>query len=143
MTAIQESRTSAGPVASTPAPAPRWLTAIWTGFVVVALLMLPLIPLMTWGVVLPIAAVALVAITAPAARGLTWVRPRADAWDLAVIAGVYLGVVGLYRLAFVVFTADSVAGLFLSFAGGLILGVAGPVVYTCWIRRRPMSSLGC
>jgi uncharacterized protein len=142
MSTIQKSRTSPGPVASTPAPAPRWLTAIWTGFVIVALLMLPLIPLTTWAVAMPIAAVALVAVTAPAARGLAWVRRRADMWDLAVIAGLYLGVVGLYRLAFVVFTADSVAGLFLSFAGGLVLGVAGPVVYTCWMRRRPMSSLG-
>lgn len=83
--------------------------------------------------------------TAPESRatpGVSWIRRRADAWDLVVIAGLYLAVVGLYRLAFVGFTTDSVAGLFLSFAGGLLLGVAGPIVYTCWIRRRPLRSLG-
>jgi membrane protease YdiL (CAAX protease family) len=51
-------------------------------------------------------------------------------------------VVGLYRLAFVVFTTDNVLGLFLSFAGGLIIGVVGPVVYTTWIRHRPLRTLG-
>jgi uncharacterized protein len=143
MTVIQASMTSAGrPTDSHPEPAPRWLAGVWAGFVIVALLMLPVLPLVIWGVAMPVAAVVLAAVTASAAWGLPWLRQRADIQDLAVVAGLYVAVVGLYRLAFVVFGTGSVAGLFLSFAGGLVLGVAGPVVYTCWIRHRPLRSLG-
>jgi uncharacterized protein len=53
-----------------------------------------------------------------------------------------MAVVGLFRLAFTGFTPDRVAGLFLAFAAGLILDVAGPVVYTTWIRQRPLHTLG-
>jgi hypothetical protein len=70
-------------------------------------------------------------------------RPGAlDRRDLAVMAALYLAVVGLFRLAFMVFTTDRLLGLFLSFAGGLVLGVAGPILYTVWLRRRPLRSLG-
>jgi membrane protease YdiL (CAAX protease family) len=134
--------TSTRPDGTANAAVPRWLPLAWVGFVVAALLMLPALPLVTWGVVVAIVAAVLVAATAPAARGLPWLRQRADAVDLVVIAGLYLAVVGLYRLAFVVFTTDNVAGLFLSFAGGLILGVVGPVAYTTWIRHRPLRTLG-
>jgi hypothetical protein len=121
---------------------PRWLPVTWSGFVVAALLMLPVLPLATWGVVIPIAAAALLALTARAAAGLTWLRRRADLADIAVLGGLYLAVVALFRVAFAVFTTDSVAGLFLSFAAGLILGVGGPVIYTTWIRHRPLRTLG-
>jgi uncharacterized protein len=50
--------------------------------------------------------------------------------------------VGLWRLAFTVFTADRWLALFLCFGGDMLLGVAGPVVYTVWLRRRPLRSLG-
>jgi uncharacterized protein len=33
-------------------------------------------------------------------------------------------------------------GLFLCYAGGLILGVVGPVIYTVWMRGRPLADLG-
>jgi hypothetical protein len=46
------------------------------------------------------------------------------------------------RLAFVGFTTERVAGLFLSFAAALLLGVAGPVVVTAWVERRPLADLG-
>jgi len=59
-----------------------------------------------------------------------------------VVAGLYVAVVGLWRLAFTVFTADRWLPLFLCFGGGMLLGVAGPVVYTVWLRRRPLASLG-
>ncbi len=36
------------------------------------------------------------------------------------------------RLAYVYFTVASVAGQFLCFAGGLLLGVVGPIIYTVW-----------
>jgi hypothetical protein len=73
---------------------------------------------------------------------LFWWRP--DRKDLAVIAVLYLAVVGANRLAFVGFTTDNMLGLFLSYAvvGLLLLGVAGPVVYTVWWRSRPLRSLG-
>jgi hypothetical protein len=90
-------------------------------------------------VVIPVAAVVLLAVPA---HGLSWLRWRADWGDLVVVGGLYVAIVGLFRLAFVVFTADRVLGLFLTFAGGLILGVAGPVIYSTWIRHRPLRSLG-
>lgn len=61
---------------------------------------------------------------------------------MTVIALLYGGVVVLSRLAFQGFTTDRVAGLFLSFTAGLVLGVAGPIVYTVWVRRRALSTLG-
>jgi uncharacterized protein len=73
---------------------------------------------------------------------LFWWRP--DRKDLVVIAALYLAVVGANRLAFVGFTTDNMLGLFLSYAvvGLLLLGVAGPVVYTVWWRSRSLRSLG-
>ena len=37
---------------------------------------------------------------------------------------------------------DRTLGLFLCYAAGLILGVAGPVIYTVWMRGRPLADLG-
>lgn len=67
---------------------------------------------------------------------------RVDRLDLVVIVGLYLAAVGLFSLAFRVFTQANTAGLFLAFAGGLILGVVGPIVYTVWIRGRTLATLG-
>lgn len=134
------------PTESTPVTSrgrtPRWLPVAWTGFVLVALLMLPVLSLPAWGVAAAVAAAVLLVATVPAARGLGWWRARADAVDLAVVAGLYIAIVALFRLAFVGFTADSVAGLFLTFAAGLLLGVGGPVGYTTWVRHRPLATLG-
>lgn len=120
----------------------RWLSMIWTVFVIIALLMLPVLPLTVWGVAVPIAAAAVLVFTFPAARRAPWLRRNTDLADLAVMAGLYVAIVGLFRLAIVVFTADNVAGLFLAFAGGLLLGVGGPVVYNTWVRHRPLRTLG-
>ena len=49
--------------------------------------------------------------------------------------------VALFRLAFEGFGTDWVAGLFLAFAAGLVLGVGGALLYTVW-HRRPLASLG-
>jgi hypothetical protein len=73
---------------------------------------------------------------------LAWLRSRADRVDLAVIIGLYAAVVAGLWLAFVVFTTDNVLGLFLSYGSALVVGVAGPVFYTVWVRRRPLASLG-
>jgi membrane protease YdiL (CAAX protease family) len=58
-----------------------------------------------------------------------------------VVAVLYLAVVALFRLAFTVFTATNVLGLFLCFGAGLVLGVAAPVFYTVG-RGRSLSDLG-
>jgi uncharacterized protein len=121
---------------------PRWLLASWVAFVLVALLGLAVLPLTAWAVAAPLTAAALLAATAHRAPALSWLHQRADRRDLAALAGLYLTVVGMFRLAFTGFTTDRVAGLFLTFAGGLILGVAGPVGYTAWIRQRPLRTLG-
>jgi membrane protease YdiL (CAAX protease family) len=41
-----------------------------------------------------------------------------------------------------VFTQDHVAGLFLCFGAGMLIGVVGPLVYTVWVRGRPLADLG-
>jgi uncharacterized protein len=124
------------------APIPFWLMPVWAGFVVMALLGLDVLPLITWAVAALVGAAALVAVTAPRAPALSWLHRRVDRRDLVVLVALYATVVGLFRLAFGVFTTDRVAGLFLTFAAGLILGVAGPVVYTTWVRHRPLRTLG-
>jgi membrane protease YdiL (CAAX protease family) len=55
---------------------------------------------------------------------------------------LYFAVVGLFRLAFEGFTTDRVTGLFLSFAGGLLIGVVGPLAYHVWWRKGSLSDLG-
>ena len=113
-------------------------TAVWFLFSLFSLLALAMVDLELWAVIVLIAGLALASVPA--------LRPRSaahvDRIDLAVVAGVYVGVVVLFRMAFTVFTTDNVLGLFLSFAAGMLLGVVGPVVYQVWGRRRPLRSLG-
>ncbi len=130
-----------------PEPSPRRdpTVAIWTGFVVAALLLMGVLDLTVYGIAIPIAALTVAAVVIHLRRvdpSKVWVRRRVDRRDLLAIAALYLVVVGLFRLAFGVFTTDRVAGLFLSFAAALLIGVAGPVVYTTWVRRRPLASVG-
>jgi uncharacterized protein len=114
----------------------------WAGFVTVAMLALDRLPLATWGWVVPLAAALLLVVTAPMVRSVDWVRARADGRDLALIGGLYLAVVALLRLAFVGFGTANLWGLFFSYAAALLLGVAGPLIYTVWLRRRPLHTLG-
>ena len=137
----EQARTRNGSTDALDTASPPYLPVIWTIFVIAALLALPLLSLTVWAVIVTIAAAVLLAVTARASSG-SWLHRRGDLADLTVIAILYVAVVGLFRLAFVVFTADNVLGLFLAFAGGLLLGVGGPVVYNSWIRRRPLHSLG-
>lgn len=110
----------------------------WTAWVFVALLMLPVLDGSSYGILVAISALVLAAIpgTVPkSARGR-------DRQDLLVLAALYIAVVALMRLAFVGFTTHNTLGLFLSFATALVLGTAGPVLYTSWIRGRPLATLG-
>lgn len=59
-----------------------------------------------------------------------------------MIGALYITVVGLFKLAFGVFTTGNIAGFFLSFAAAMLVGVLGPLVYTAWVRRLPLISLG-
>jgi len=121
---------------------PTWREAVWIAFVVVALLALDVVEPWLYGVVVPAAAMA-IAVAKGAIDPRPWLLRRTiDRADLVAVAALYVAVVGLFRLAFGVFTTQNTLGLFLSFGGALVLGVAGPVVYTVWIRRRPLRALG-
>jgi len=123
--------------------ASRRLPLLWVGFVVASLLALDVLDTAVWSIAVPLAAVALWLGTTRWWRAPSITRPAAvDRRDLAVIAALYLAVVGLWRLAFTVFTADRWLPLFLCFGAGMLLGVAGPVVYTVWLRHRTLRSLG-
>lgn len=101
------------------------------------MLSLAFLNLMVHAVVVGLSALALAAVSGPAA----WRRQKLDKFDLAVVAVLYVAVVVLFRVAFTVFTSANVLGLFLCFGAGLTLGVAGPVFYT--VRRgRDLSDLG-
>ena len=112
--------------------------AVWTTYSIGALLLLNLDDLALWSVFT--VAGALVLASFPALRPP--VSPKIDRRDLVMIGTVYVVVVSSFWVAFVVFTTDNVLGLFLAFAFGLVAGVAGPVVYQVWIRRRDLASLG-
>jgi len=117
--------------------------AVWVALLVVVLLSLDVIDLVWIGVVVPVAA--LVVAVAQGHRpphGVRWVKRTVDRQDFVALGGFYVGVVGLFRLAFEGFGTDRVAGLFVSFAAGLLLGVAGPVIYMVWHRRRRLRDLG-
>ena len=111
---------------------------LWSGWVVAALLVLEVVSGPWYGLVVAVGALLLCLVprALPAAR-----RTPARA-DLVAIAVMYVGVVALMRLAFVGFTTDHVAGLFLSFAAALLLGVVGPIYYTVWRRGAGLSELG-
>jgi len=74
-------------------------------------------------------------------NGPPW-HPSIDRRDVIAVALFYGGVVGLLRLAFVVFTPDRPVGFWLTFGAGILLGVVGPIVQQVWTRRRGLSSLG-
>ncbi|MDI6910321.1 CPBP family intramembrane glutamic endopeptidase [Nocardioides sp.] len=117
----------------------RTRALLWTGWVSLGLLLLPIGngPLYLAAVAGSALILALVPGAIPGRSG-----GGHDALDLAVIAALYVSVVALNSTAFLVFTVDHVAGLFLCFAAALVLGVAGPMVYTVRVRHRPLGDLG-
>lgn len=91
-------------------------------------------------VVLPLAMFGGLAWRSPAIRP-DLLRLRVDRLDLVVMLGIFVGVVALYRVAFVVIEGQDML-LFAFFAAGLLLGVGGPVFYTVWSRGRSLKTLG-
>ncbi len=111
---------------------------LWSAWVVVALLLLPVLDAIAYGVVVPLSGLAVALVPGMLPRRVA----RDDRRDLVTIGGLYLGVVVLMRLAFVGFGTEHTAGLFLCFAAALLLGVGGPVGYTVWARGRTLADLG-
>ena len=112
---------------------------IWIAWLIGALLFLAVGNDLIYGVTVPLTAGLLVLL----APGLVpSASRRVDVRDVRVVVLLYVGVVAALYLAFQVFTVERTLGMFLSYAGGLILGVLGPVIYTVWKRRRPLADLG-
>ncbi|WP_104173091.1 type II CAAX prenyl endopeptidase Rce1 family protein [Arthrobacter sp. Y81] len=114
---------------------------VWASWLVAAMLSLAVLDLTVFGLVIPASALLLAVLAGPGVLRGGNRRKRVDKLDLAVVVVLYLAVVGLFRLAFTMFTVANVLGLFLCFGAGLVLGVAGPVFYTVR-RRRPLSDVG-
>jgi membrane protease YdiL (CAAX protease family) len=89
-----------------------------------------------------ITAAGAIAIARRSGPDVAWLRGRVDLPDLVVVVGLYALIVAGFRLAFTVFTVANTWGLFLSFATALLLGFIAPIVYTVWVRQRPLASLG-
>jgi membrane protease YdiL (CAAX protease family) len=113
-------------------------TVLWSSWVVAALLMLEVVP----GAWYPLAVAGSAVLLCLVPHAVPEVPRARSRTDLLAIAVMYVGVVALMRLAFVGFTTDHVAGLFLCFAAALLLGVVGPIYHTVWRRHGDLSDLG-
>jgi membrane protease YdiL (CAAX protease family) len=112
---------------------------IWVTWLIAALLFLPIGNGLVCGVTVPLTA-GLLVLLAPGL--LPSVDRHVDRRDIRAVLLLYVGVVAGLYMAFQVFTVGRTLGLFLCFAAGLILGVVGAVIYTVWLRRRPLADLG-
>jgi membrane protease YdiL (CAAX protease family) len=116
---------------------------VWVAYVVGVLLLLDVVGLVWVGVIAPVAAATLVVLQWRRPPGaVRWVERDVDRTDLVAIGVFYVLAVGLFAIAFRGFGTDREAGLFVSFAAGLLVGVIGPVVYMVWRRGRSLSDLG-
>jgi CAAX protease family protein len=142
MSARATTDTGADPVATLHEPGPRPASRVpfwaWVAFVATGLLLLDVLGDVAYACV--IGGVAL--ILSIATRQWTSRRVDSDRRDLASMAVLYVGVVALFKLAFGVFSTEQTLPMFLCFAGGMLLGTVGPIVYTVWVRGRTLSSLG-
>lgn len=112
---------------------------IWVTWLVAALLFLAVGNGLVYGLIVPLSAGLLVLL----APGLVSSTGRHfDGRDIRAVLFLHVAVVTAFYLAFQVFTVDRALGLFLGYAAGLILGVVGPVIYTVWMRGRPLADLG-
>jgi membrane protease YdiL (CAAX protease family) len=112
---------------------------VWVTWLVAALLFLAIGNGLAYGLAITLTA-GLLVLMSPGLLPNT-VR-QIDSRDIRVVLLLYVGVVAALYLAFQVFTVQRTLGLFLCYAGGLILGVVGPVIYTVWRRGRSLVDLG-
>ena len=122
------------------------LVVLGVTFVTAAIILLDTVGGLTYTITVGNAALLFAVIAAAFTRRqrleLCWLDARVDRVDLAVIAALYIMVVGGFLLSFQVFGIDNVLGLFLSFGAAMLVGSVGPIVYTVWIRQRPLGALG-
>ncbi|HXV71354.1 MAG TPA: CPBP family glutamic-type intramembrane protease [Acidimicrobiia bacterium] len=111
---------------------------IWVGFLVASLLLMYIDPVI-WAIGVTASAAILALVLS--SSGPPW-HPSIDRRDLIAVALFYGGVVGLFRVAFVVFTPDRPVGFWLTVGAGMLLGVVGPISQQVGGRRRGLSSLG-
>ena len=117
---------------------------VYTSLVVVGLLLLDVfggLSYATAAALLAVGGFTVLYLTGDSLRRAALFHSMIDRADLLMIVAVYASVVALYRVAFVLVEGSDLL-LFLFFASGLIVGVAGPLVYTVWIRRRSLATLG-
>jgi CAAX protease family protein len=119
------------------------LGVIWAVFVVAALLLLGV---GAYGIVVPVAALILVVVCSRIdlfnSLAVRWASWEIDKTDLFVVGAFFVAVVALFKVAFGLFGPGQVAGLFVFFGLGMLVGVIGPLVYAIWIRHRSLSSIG-
>jgi uncharacterized protein len=120
----------------------RTRALLWAGWVILMLLSLPLGNGPRYLAVVAGSALVVALVPGAVPRRANPSRVGSDPQDLVVIGALYVAVVALNSAAFLGFTVDHVVGLFLCFATALVLGVAGPIVYSVRVRHRPLSGLG-
>jgi uncharacterized protein len=139
--AVASKPDEAGPLTSRNATVT--LAVIWAAFVVAALLLLGV---GAYGIVVPVAGLILAVVCSRIGLfrnlAIRWASWEVDKTDLLVVGGLYVAVVALFKVAFGVFGTGQVAGLFVFFGLGMLVGVVGPLVYVVWIRHRSLSSIG-
>ena len=112
---------------------------LWVGFLVGAFLLLVEVDPVIWAIA--VASSALVLALVLSSNGPPW-HPSIDRPDLVAVGLLYVAVVGLFLLAFGVFTPDQPVGFWLTFGAAVMLGVVGPIAQQVWSRGRGLSSLG-
>lgn len=132
------------PARTDPEVLSRSRVAVWaySCAVVAGLILLDVFGELSYLIASSLLALAAFAAIALAYRSRTaLIHLRVDRTDLSMVAITYVAVVVLYRIAFQVIEGQDML-LFLFFALGMMAGVAGPVVYTVWGRRRALATLG-
>jgi membrane protease YdiL (CAAX protease family) len=112
---------------------------VWVIWLIGAVLFLAVGNGLIYGVTVPLTAGLLVLLFPRLASSA---GRRVDARDIRAVLLLYVSVVAALYLAFQVFTTEQTLGLFLCYAAGLLVGVVGPVIYTVWMRGRPLADLG-
>jgi len=109
----------------------------WSGYLVVALLLLVVLAGPTYPLVVGGGAVLLVIAIGP--RSFKW-SPRVR--DAVIAVALYAACVGLFSGAFQLVGPEAEMGLFAFFAAGLLLGVLGPLAHVTWLQGRSLADLG-